>query len=409
MACRLAALVVVVVRVFVAGPVAAQDTTTSIVDTTTTTETTVPDTTTTTAVPETTTTEPAITTTTVSPTTTIAPTTTTTTPPVPCSPADPTTCDDGDPCTFDSCDGAFLECSHRPLDGPPCAADGIFCTDDHCVAGVCLHVPTDGRCDDGQCVVRVCDPQNPYANHAGCVLVKGRNKADGTPCTDDGFACTDDECMSGACLHMPVDQRCVPHDLCTAAACAPGDDGHDPDGCIVGPPRHEGDECADDADACTLDVCHAGGCTHVPDPNTSACAPVENVFQRTLALATLAEEIRAELPDGAALATALARLTIAENDLDAAARVLAGKPLMAPSVAAAPAEASSMTATERAHIAFTTVLRTPQAVSAFLQAVAQARVAQEVERPLARHLRRRGRVLLRSTRMLRAQLRVLQR
>jgi len=396
---------------------AQEDTTTTTLETTTTepTTTTAADTTTTLAVS---TTEPPSTTTLPSPPTTVVPPTlapTTTTLPAaatPCSPAAPAACDDGDPCTVDSCQGAFLTCTHRPApDGTSCAEDGVFCTDDHCVAGTCQHVPSDGRCDDGSCVVRACAPLDPHANRAGCVLVHGLSKADRTPCTSDGVACTDDECMRGACMHMPVASRCVPHDACSAAACAPGAAGHDPDGCVVGAPRNEGDECAEDANACTVDVCRAGGCMHEPAVDDAACAPVEDAFQRTLALGTLAGEMRAELPDAAttALATARARLESVESDLGAAAQALAGKPVMGPSVAAVPATVSAIPAAERARIAFTTVLRTPREISSFLQAVAQARAAQTIERPAARHLRRRGRMLFRSTRALRAEFRVLAR
>src|SRR5262249_51416108 len=128
---------------------------------------------TTTSTLETTTTEPTTTTLPAPPTTIVLPTlppTTTTLPaaPIPCSPA---ACDDGAPCTVDSCSGAFLTCTHRPApDGTACAEDGVFCTDDHCLAGTCQHVPSDGRCDDGSCVIRACAPLDPHANRSGCVL-----------------------------------------------------------------------------------------------------------------------------------------------------------------------------------------------------------------------------------------------
>src|SRR5262249_55802923 len=123
---------------------------------------------------------------------------------------DATACDDGDPCTGDVCDPGSLTCVHVPLDGVPCTDDGVFCTIDRCVAGVCEHAPLDLRCDTGACVVRACVPAHPRADRDGCVLLRGQRKTNGTPCTDDGFTCTDDVCMSGVCLHVPVDDRCVP-------------------------------------------------------------------------------------------------------------------------------------------------------------------------------------------------------
>jgi hypothetical protein len=363
--------------------------------------------TTTTPVPETTTTVPAT-------ATTITIVITTTLPaPGGCNPATPRGCDDGNPCTFDSCDGAFLTCLHRPLDDAPCPDDGIFCTDDRCVAGACQHLPFDLRCDRGECVILACQPGAPRADHHGCVLVKGKKKSDGAPCTDDGFSCTHDACMRGLCLHMPVDDRCVPRGLCTAATCVPSRPDRDASGCAVGPPRSEGEECAEDADVCTRDVCRAGGCAHEGEPDRAACAPVQGAFQQTIALGTLAGEIGAELArtEWPIVDDVLARLAAIEAQLEAAARALDGQPaaLVAPALASVPAAVSTISAQERARIAFTTVLRTPRQVSSFLQVLAQARTRQAIGRPVAKHLRRRGRVLLRSTRMLRAELRVLQR
>jgi len=390
---------------------AQEDTTTTVPDTTTTTEieTTTTEPPTTTTIPETTTTTTAPTTsTTVAPTTTLAPTTTTTT----TAPAGCANCDDGDPCTVDSCDAAFLTCTHRPAaDGTACTPDDVFCTDDHCVAGVCAHVPSDARCDDGACVMRRCDPLDPHANRAGCVMAHGLDKADGTPCTGDGFGCTDDRCMKGACMHVPDDGVCVPPGVCTAAACAPGVVGHDGQGCIVGAPRNEGEACARDGNVCTSDVCRAGGCAHEPVTDSAQCAPVENAFQQTLALGTAADEIRAELPPLTSnpLVAASAHLTVVAVALDAAAAALDGRPTMSPAFAAFPADISTMSATDRAHIAFTTVLHTPRQVSAFLQAVSQARAIQALDAQTARHLRRRGRMLRHSVRTLRTELRLLQR
>jgi hypothetical protein len=305
---------------------------------------------------------------------------------------------------------------HHPVDDVPCPDEGVFCTEDRCVAGVCQHAPSDLRCDSGECVVRACRPDDKHADHAGCVLVHGPNRHDGAPCTDDGFTCTNDVCTGGVCLHVPVDMDCVSDNQCSEAMCAPGQPGRDARGCVMGHPRDEGQECVDDVDPCTTDVCRAGTCAHEPIPDATECSSVQPAFQRALALGNLADELGAEatsLAPADALASALAHLARVESDLDAAARALAGTPdapsRITPALAAGPAVVSTMSPEERARIAFTTVLRTPRQVSSFLQALAQARSRNAISAPSARHLRRHGRVLLRSTRVLRAQLRVLQR
>jgi hypothetical protein len=390
------------------------------IDTTTTETTLVPTTstvTTTTAAVATTTTVFAPTTTTLlwwpprggPPTTFPSPTTTTTVPPPACDAAVPGTCDDGNPCTFDSCAGAFLGCVHRPLTGDPCPDDGVLCTEDRCVAGTCAHPPADLRCDEGACEMRSCQPGHPKADAAGCVRVRGHGKTDGTPCTHDGLSCTDDVCRDGACVHLPVDARCVPPGLCVAAKCAPGRNA-DADGCAVGPPRNDGQSCAEDGNACTLDVCRTGECAHEPESDAAAlCSPVQHAFESALALGAGASELRMEAEEGGpSLAAGLPRLDAVAAQVDAAARVLAGHDPYATALAAGPAQASTMVATDRARIAFTMVLRTPQQISGFLRTLAQARARGAVSQPVRRHLRRRGRALLHTARVLKTNLRVLQ-
>jgi len=386
------------------------ETTTTATTETTTTETATTETTTTetTAPPfETTTTLPLPLT-----TTTVVVTTTTTVPvPAACDPGRPADCDDGNPCTVDSCAGALLGCVHRPLEGTPCGDDGVFCTVDRCVAGVCTHLPSSRRCDNGGCVIRVCTPGNPHADRQGCITARGRNKHDGSACTDDGFSCTDDVCMHGTCMHMPFDDRCVPAKECRTAACDPGQPNHDDAGCAAGAPRAEGQTCAEDADACTRDVCSGGVCAHQPEADQAQCAPVQDAFRQTLAAGTVAAELHDDLAATGApvAAVALTRLAAIEAQLEAAAAALDGLPPgVTPALAIHPAADSTMTAQERARIAFTTVLRTPRQISAFLETLSEARARAQLGRPTAKHFRRRGRVLLHATRVLRANLRALQ-
>jgi hypothetical protein len=339
-------------------------------------------------------------------------TTTTTVPPPGCAPDDPHACDDGDPCTLDACDPASLACVHTPLDGTPCPDDGIACTEDRCASGVCEHRPSDLGCDRGECAVRACRPADPGADRQGCIVVADQSGTEGAPCTDDGFACTEDVCMDGLCLHMPVDSACLPADACRAAACAPARAGHDDAGCVPGPARGEGQPCAEDADVCTVDVCRAGTCAHEPATDTAGCAPVQDAFHQTIALGNLTEELGAGMTASAGsppVQRAINSLGSVAADLESAARALAGEPPLGTALAGAQAGASGSPAAERARIAFTTVLHTPGQVSAFLQTLAQARTRVAIGGSAVRHLRRRGRVLLRGTRQLRASLRALAR
>ncbi len=233
---------------------------------------------------------------------------------------------------------------------------------------------------------------------------------------DDGFSCTDDVCTAGGCQHVPIDSRCVPPDACTAAVCAPALPGHDAAGCIAGAPQAEGEACAEDGDACTTDVCRGGICAHEPAVDTTGCAPVQEPFRQTLALGELTQGLAADVAAaGEALAPLVGRLAGIESDLAAAARALAGEPVAdsgstrALATGFEPAEATGLSADQRARIAFTAVLHTPRQVSAFLDDLAAARQRAGLPPAVARDLHRRGRMLLRGTKALKAQLRRLQR
>src|SRR5262249_41314230 len=101
------------------------------------------------------------------------------------------------------------------------------------------------------------------------------------------------------------------------------------------------------------------------------------------------------------------------DDLAAAARALEGEPLRATllnesSLVLRPlarGTGARPLLSDRAQIAFTQVLHTPRDVSAFLRQLDDARAATAIEPRAASELRRRGRLLLRGTRTLRAALR----
>ncbi len=167
----------------------------------------------------------------------------------------PVGCDDGNPCTADLCQ--LGGCVHTPLVGAPCD-DGNACTvGDHCDAGQCVGVPI--------------------------------------TCPDDGFTCTDDVCIDGGCVHVPVDSRCVRAGECSDAMCAPERPDHDGAGCVGGAARSEGQECSEDGDACTVDQCHGGECAHQAVVDPRSCVAVRDVYRQALALASLVRGIAALL------------------------------------------------------------------------------------------------------------------
>jgi hypothetical protein len=369
--------------------------------------------------------------------------------PIPCSDGNPCTadacdpaqgcvhhpedarCDDGDACTTDRCDAA-AGCVHEPRNGGACddgdacttgdtcaggrcagkrlgCDDKVACTEDRCVDGHCTHVPTNVRCDGGECALGTCRP-GPGADKRGCVAIP---VGEGEDCTDDGHACTDDVCTAGVCLHVPIDMRCATADECRVAVCAPERATADDAGCVDGGMAGEGGVCMEDGDPCSADRCRAGRCAHEPVPQFEACRPIEAPYRRALGLATLARD----LADGAeetAPAAGAGRMTEAlgarldriAGALDGAVAALAGVEGVGqgitPRVAGALAESPVQ---DRARVAFTRVLRTPAEVRSFLTLVTAARVRAELGQDQTRSLRRRGRALLRGTRTLRTELR----
>ena len=323
------------------------------------------------------------------------------------SSADGRTCNDGDACTAgDRC--AAGRCAGTAID----CDDGLSCTDDSCAQGACQHVPVDARCDTGTCAFGTCRPADPGADRRGCVEAPVN---EGEACTDDGFSCTDDVCTEGRCLHVPIDSRCVPPDDCTAAICAPARAGHDGAGCSPGPSRADGEECAEDGDPCTDDLCFGGHCAHEPVPSQTTCAPVTEAFRWALALQGLVRGLSADVgqyPDGAGMTQKtrdllLARLRAVEADFDATARVLAGKPGETSGEGAHPASPTETPAQERARVASGLLRRMDRDLRLLVRTVPGGD-----RTPLARifyaDLRRRGRLLMRGTRTLKTELRRLQ-
>jgi cysteine-rich repeat protein len=198
-------------------------------------------------------------------------------------------CDDGNTMSGDGCDPACrvepcYSCAGQPSvcsplpDGSACD-DGLFCNGtDTCSAGLCsIHTGIDPCAGGAEC--------NNVCNEAakGCAAVAG------TPCTDDGNACTSDQCDgTGSCTHpnddfAPCDDGvfCNGPDECFDGSCV----FHDGDPCAFNTcaptcdemagacdPVPMGTPCPDDGEICTSDQCDGmGTCAHPPAPAGLAC------------------------------------------------------------------------------------------------------------------------------------------
>ncbi|MSP92189.1 MAG: hypothetical protein EXR79_10375 [Myxococcales bacterium] len=154
-----------------------------------------------------------------------------------------------------------LGAAQETADAPGCSAeqakkcaDGLACTADACVAGVCQWTLVAGHCFvGGTCAVagaanpaQACQRCDPVANAKAWSLAP-----DATAC-DDGTACSfDDACKGGKCGGQPV--VCGDGNPCTADTC------DKTKGCLYPPTL--GSTACDDGSACSVaDHCSAGQC-----------------------------------------------------------------------------------------------------------------------------------------------------
>jgi len=190
--------------------------------------------------------------------------------------------------------------------------DGLFCTEDECVDGECVHTVSGDNCVlDGVCYgayelhptdpCLVCEPET--ADGWGAVP-DGLTCEDADPCTpedacvagvctgpqkpcDDGSECTDDSCSSetgvAECVHTANTELCDDDDPCTA------EDTCDDKKCLGLPACDDGDACTndfcgaegecsttpvicDDGNSCTTDSCDPGsGCEFIGVEDGSPC------------------------------------------------------------------------------------------------------------------------------------------
>lgn len=324
----------------------------------------------------------------------------------------------GDPCLpgaecANTCDETARNCI-TPA-GAPCTDVGVECTTDLCLAGACDHAPADAPCDQGECVLGSCVPGSADADKRGCVATA---VGEGEQCTDDGFSCTDDTCNGGSCLHVPIASRCVPPEDCTSAECAPGQPTADAAGCLPGPVLEEGQQCAEDGEPCTNDLCRTGSCAHDEVPDTATCEPVTRAFRQALALEGLARRLMASVDEAFAPSTSgpavviqgsmVARLTPVTASLEGVSRTLSGKSVLPPDDGRARGVPKTL-AQLRADAALDQLAKKPADVRAFLRLVGSAKRKKEIPRETARALRASGRLVLERMRNLKKELRRLRR
>lgn len=176
-------------------------------------------------------------------------------------------CEDGVICTQDlcvrglceslpvdsDCDSGFvcdlvLGCvPENGCDNNADCSDGIYCTVDRCVGGICENSPDDGKCPIGHS----CSDTSGCVRDAECV----RN----SDCDEAGADCNIDWCVYGACRREPSDSLCEDGYICSSS----GD-------CIAEPECYTWADCSDGL-LCTIDRCTGGVCTYAS--NCSGALP----------------------------------------------------------------------------------------------------------------------------------------
>ncbi len=176
---------------------------------------------------------------------------------------DHTPCDDGDPCTrADRCDAGVCAGVVDTCD------DGLDCTFDVCERGACAALPTPGYCvHDGACVpVGEAPDGAPCLRCVATGSLVAAPELEGAPCDDDGVACTEDLCVGGVCAHLQAPGTCRdPDGACVAVGEALGPC-LTCVGTGVAAPAPDGAPCGD-GESCDVGRCDgAGFCVPEPAP-----------------------------------------------------------------------------------------------------------------------------------------------
>ncbi len=167
---------------------------------------------------------------------------------------------DGDDDCRESCNEETDTCNANDTNGSSCN-DGLFCNGtETCLNGLC-NVHSGNPCGAGPECRQGCNEGFDTCNDPV-----------GTPCSDDGFECTDDFCNgTGACVHAnsSFGEACTDDgNECTSDVCNGG-------GNCVHPALNAGTPCDDEGNVCTTNECDGEGVC-VGLPNSLPCN--DNVF-----------------------------------------------------------------------------------------------------------------------------------
>ncbi len=182
--------------------------------------------------------------------------------------------DDNNQCTNDICNGSG-QCIHPSKeDGTACNDENLCTESDQCVNGQCKGTPK--NCDDGKsCTTDRCNPNDGQCVseiNQGTCLIDGTcyNANDPNP-QNECQACIPTQSQTGFTNKQAgspcgsiSDTDCDNPDTC--------------DGLGVCQPNNEpdGTPCTDDGKACTRDICSGGQCTHPLQPQGTPCHPGDN-------------------------------------------------------------------------------------------------------------------------------------
>lgn len=160
------------------------------------------------------------------------------------------TCDDDNTCTIDTCDPE-LGCLFTPNINGTCSDDNL-CTIDTCSeSGDCISSPVICEDDGNPCTDELCNSLT-----GSCQIVNNSRL-----CNDANMCSRIDVCSGGECVGMDIiDCNCgnvTLNNPCLIGECNPLN------GECLYSPVEDTTPCPD-ADLCTLDVCVSGQCVHVP-------------------------------------------------------------------------------------------------------------------------------------------------
>jgi hypothetical protein len=239
-----------------------------------------------------------------------------------------------------------------------------------------------GDCDDrNPCTTDRCEPDDAGADRDGCTHVPNDDVC------DDGVFCDGaDRCGGGLCV-LHAGDPCL-----GGPACA--DTCNEAAGNCFAP---EGEECEEDADACTDDVCRSGTCSHERLVTSSNCTLLQDALRQALSLGVQVGGLVTVAGDDG-LQTSVPVLTRIQDDLTAAARALGGKDAGAPGFFESPLR-------HRVRLALAALQHTRPRIATFLGTLSRPGLDPEV----TREVERRARVLNQGVKDLKGELRRLRR